>query len=156
MLQNVTPSISPFCSPFQVKPKHPQRPWQTWPLTNGGSRKLWNSKFSTRMLCVSSKHIVGEVFSLSRAPPMVWQFRFGICYCLPTPNCKCKGKNMVIPMVWHFRLGNYLVDPAKSLRVSFCHTRVFPRACFPSSERRRRRSQSQVRVRRRLHLPYDA
>ena len=53
-------------------------------------------------------------------------------------------------MVWHFGLGNYLVDPAKSLRASFCRTRV-----FPSREGRRHRSQSLVRVRRRLHLPRD-
>jgi len=45
-------------------------------------------------------------------------------------------------MVWHFGLGNYLVDPAKSLRASFYRTGVFLRACFPSREGRRRRSQS--------------
>ena len=32
---------------------------------------------------------------------MVGQFWFDICYCLPTPNCKCKGKNMAIPnSIW--------------------------------------------------------
>jgi len=50
----------------------------------------------------------GQVLEL-RAAPMVWQFWFGICCCLPTPNCKCKGKNMAIPnglAFWTWQLPN--------------------------------------------------
>jgi hypothetical protein len=53
--------------------------------------KPWNYKLS---YIVCNIHVIDDrLFS----PPMLWQFWFGICCCLPTPNCKCKGKNMVIP-----------------------------------------------------------
>jgi hypothetical protein len=53
---------------------------------------------------------------------MVWQFWFDIYCCLPTSNCKCKGKNMVILnglAFWTWQL------PSGPSQI-FCHTRVFP------------------------------
>ena len=69
------------------------------------------------------KNCKTNLLSLVRAPPMVRQFCFGIFCQLPIANAKEK----IWPSlrVWHFRLDNYLVDPVKSLRASFCRTRVF-------------------------------
>jgi hypothetical protein len=85
------------------------------------------------MTCIYSNcyHLLDHL----KAPPMIWQFWFGICYCLPTPNCKCKEKNMAIPNGLAFWTWQLPSGPSQIFtRVFLSHGRVSSRV-FPFARR---------------------
>jgi hypothetical protein len=64
-------------------------------LKNPGVKSQCTQK--CRGIFARTKLSLPNPFNTVRAPPMVWQFWFGIYCCLPTPNCKCKGKKYSHP-----------------------------------------------------------